>query len=706
MGNSKKGKHKFLLWLLPGAITVTTFLLLVVMLVGGVYRLKESIYSFFAKKEETYTEEEIAQAVNDAGELLKIMEQDPTVFQDGLLLIDKDTVKRILKHVAAYNAEVTKEESVTYEYRVEQGLLKDLPDMDAFGLLSEKEKEEKASASEAAGGANSVPDNADFQYTVTYPETSISTSRNRIDYSGRTMEENIFYMRWQPIVTLCSLYIQANYNNWGKYNDAWENQKKGNIADDVLEKEWEETNYYLDDEQIDAVIDLFAYSYEYISDYTNDTWRNLWGLVNGKISFQDFDHGKSAYKVNIPEVSIDAQTGVITRITQYVPVIAPKSIRNCYIDYTYHYTVLENGNQMLTQRTVTISPVSLVEQMKKLVPHFTENLFLENLKLLPASEDLVTYYKETIFRKAAAGELINENTSDAGICSVIGAIVSKKDVTGAGGNGIINGVEGSGYIYLYPSDGWNGNDIYLRPAPWILVENTDYGLYEITGAALTSLITTDNASKEQILSFLKTFSFDRDGKTRQNCPLFASEQAMNDLADCLVKFQENTGASISGMFGILLQEGGPRSSTLGKENWNFFSYTAGSSWEYATVTYNGHAFRDYRDKYEQAESVYETAAVAAFEEQIYLVYENYWAKGQDTYYKMVWNKTDTEDRDNVYAGITHSYCPPWQDKAMPYSKDSHTGTSYYWKNATSANIGWINRCGYERLKVWEYMLAQ
>lgn len=698
-----KGKRKLLLLTLPGIINVFALLLLVVILVGGVYRLTESIRSFFSKKDVVYTEEQIALAVNDAGALLQVMEQDPSVFQEGLLLIDKDAVMRILERVAEYNAEVTKVESVNYEYRVEQGLLKDLPDMDAFGRLSEKTAEGEEAAS-GSGSTESVT--ADFDYTVFYPEISISTSRDSIDYAGRTMEKNVFYMRWQPIVTLCSLYVQANYNNWGSYNDAWENQKKGSITDSTLENEWEEANYYLDDSQIDEVIDLYAYTYEYISDYTHDTWRNLWGLLNDKISFPDFYRGKSAYKINIPDISSDDETGVVTRITQYVPVIAPKSIRNSYIDYTYHYTTLENGDQMLTQRTITISPVTLVERMKELVPHFTENLFLENLKLLPASEDLITYYKEIIFRKAAVGELINESTSDVGVCSVIGAIVSKKDTTVSGGNGVINGVEGNGYIYLYPSDGWNGNDVYLRPASWIAVENTDYGLYEITGAALTSLTTPDNVSKEQIISFLKNYPFDSDGKTRKNCPLLASEQAMNDLADCLIKFQTSSGASISGMFGILVQEGGLRSTTLGKENWNFFSYTAGSSWEYGTVSYNGHSFRNYRDKYEQVESLYETAAVAAFEEQIYLVYENYWAKDQDTYYKMVWNKTDTADRNSVYAGITHSYCPPWQDKSMPYSKESHTGTSYYWKNATNANIGWINRCGQERLKVWEYMLSQ
>lgn len=703
---AKKGKKKLLLWLLSGLLSVIAFLLLVVMLVGGVYRLKEAIHDFFTKETIVYTEDQIAQVVNDAGELLRIMEEDPSVFQEGMLLLDQDTVKRILKRIDTYNDEVTKMESVTYEYRIEQGLLEDFPDMDAYGVLSDAEPKTEETVPETERSEGQTVAGEKVKYTVTYSDASISASRDSIDYDSRTMGENIFYMRWQPIVTLCSLYIQANFQNWGSYNDDWENQQNGATTEKVLEHEWEEANYYVSDTQIDEVIAVYAYEYAYVSDYTHDSFRNLWGLLGGKITFDDFHRGKSAYKINIPDISIDTETGVATRITQYIPVIAPKYIRNSYIDFTYHYTVLENGDRMLTQRTVTISSASLVEQMKALVPHFTEQLFLENLKLLPASEDLVTYYHDTIFQKAAAGELINESTSDVGDCSVIGAIVPEKDSTISGESGIINGVEGSGYIYLYPTDGWNGNNVYLRPASWILVEETDYGIYEITGAALTSLTTPDNVTREQVVTFLKTYQFDSDGKTRTNCPLLADDQAVNDLADCLVSFQSNTGASISGMFGILLQEGGLRSVTLGKENWNFFSYTAGSSWDYGTVTYNGHTFRDYKDKYARVKSSYEAAAVAAFEEQIYLVYENYWANGQDTYYKMVWNTTDTANRDSVYSGITHSYCPPWQDKSMPYSKDSHAGTSYYWKYATSANVGWINRCGQERLKVWEYMLSK
>ena len=703
---AKKGKRRILIWVFSGSLGVIAFILLVVMLVGGVYRLKESIHDYFYKDTIVYTEEQIARAVNDAGELLRIMEEDASVFQEGMLLLDQDTVKKVLKRVAAYNDEVTKVESVTYEYRMEQGLLEELPEMDAYGVLSDEERKIEDTDLEMASNDENKAGEKKIKYTVTYPEASISTSRNSIDYDSRTMEENIFYMRWQPIVTLCSLYIQANFQNWGSYNDTWENQKNDAITENVLEHEWEEANYYVSNEQIDEVIAVYAYEYAYVSDYTHDSFRNLWGLFGGKISFQDFYRGKSAYKIKIPAISIDTESGIATRITQYVPVIAPKFIRNSYIDFTYHYTALGNGDQMLTQRTVTISPASLVEQMKVLVPHFTEQLFLENLKLLPASEDLVSYYQDIIFQKAAAGELINESTSDVGVCSVIGAVVCDRDATVSGGSGIINGVERSGYIYLYPSDGWNGNNVYLRPAPWILAEEADYGIYEITGAALTSLTTPDNVTKEQVVHFLKTYRFDSDGKTRQNSPLLADNQAVSDLAECLITFQNNTGASISGMFGILLQEGGLRSVTLGKENWNFFSYTAGSSWDYGKVIYNGHAFRDYKEKYEQVESSYETAAVAAFEEQIYLVYENYWAKGQDTYYKMVWNTTDTSDRDSFYSGISHSYCPPWQDKSMPYSKDSHAGTSYYWKHATSANVGWINRCGQERLKVWEYMLSK
>lgn len=709
---ASKLKRKILLWCVATFACLLCFVGLIELTVGGVNRLTESIKNSFAKKGVTYTEAQIAAAVNDASDLLQIMEEDESVFKEGLLLLDKDTVMRILKKVAAYNDEVEKTETVTYEYRIEQGLLKDLPQMDAYGVLSEKEEEAPLPSPSPSASPTASPGTetgaTKVKYMVSYEDLQISTNRKSIDHgSQHAGADDIFYMRWQPIVVLCSLYVQANYDNWGSYNDAWENQQNGTATDTLLKEEWEEANYYLSNAQIDEVISVYAYEYAYHSDYTHDYWRNFWGLFDNKITFKDFKNGKSAYIVNLPEVTVDQTTGVATRITQYVPVIAPDYIRNSYIDFTYHYTLLESGEKQLTQRTMTVSPVVLVEQMKAMVPHFSEDLFLENLRLLPGSTDLVSYYRDVIFQKAAAGELINVNTSDRSVCKVMGAIVSKNDyTTGGNGNGSVNELEFGGSIYLFPTDGWNGNGVYLRPGSWILVPGEDYGKYDISKAALDSLTSPDNVTKEQVVDFLTNYAFDKDGKTRRNCPLLASRQAIDDFAECLIKFQNDTGASISGMFGIIIQEGGLRSSTLGKENWNFFSYTAGSSWGYGTVTYNGHAFRDYKSKYQLEYSPYETKAVAAFEEQIYLVYKNYWAKGQDTYFKMVWNNTDTSNRDTVYSGISHSYCPPWQDKAMPYSKESHVGTNYYWTGAGSGNVGWTNRCGQERTKVMNYMLEQ
>ena len=211
------GKKKLLLWCLAGVIPLLEILLMLVVLIGGVYRLQDTIRSALLKKDASYSKEQIEQVVNDAGTLLKIMEEDPTVFQEGMLLLDQDSVMRILKRVAEYNEEVTKVETVTYEYRVEQGLLKDLPEIDEYGLLSAAKEGDDAQkeAEEGAGLSKSQT-----SYSVSYPETSISASRNSIDYISRTMEEDVFYMRWQPIVTLCSLYIQANYKNWGSFNDA------------------------------------------------------------------------------------------------------------------------------------------------------------------------------------------------------------------------------------------------------------------------------------------------------------------------------------------------------------------------------------------------------------------------------------------------------------------------------------------------------
>ena len=697
--------RKIKAWIAAFFLLTLVLVVLLEILLGGVISLKDSIVTVFTKDGIRYTQEEIAAAVNDAGVLYEYMEKEEELFAKGMLLLDKGSVMRILKQVDAYNKEVEKKEKVTYEYRVEEGLLEDLPKMDAYGNLIKKEnKEDKAPPESMESSEEDKTKKEKVPYTVTYVDATVESARKNIDSTSQLpAAEDIFYLRWQPIVVLCNLYIQANHKNWGTYNDAWE-LGASSVEDTLLEKEWQEENYYLSDEQIEEVLSIYTYEYAYESDYTNDTWRNLWGLINNKILFGDFKRGKSAYKINISESVKDEKLGVVSRVTQYVPMIAPTYVRNSYIDFTYHYTVLENGDQELTQRTITVSPVSLINKMKELAPHMTEGLFLESLKLLPGAADLVSFYRDTIFAMEKNGQIINDVTDSEWECPVIGTIVSNRDNTVTGGGDVINRVEGSAYIHLYPSDGWNGNSVYLRPAPWIMEEGSDYGIYEITGAALSPLTSPDNATKSQIVYFLKNYRFDSDGKTRRNCPLFASEQAIFDTAECLLSFQEKTGASISGLFGIIIQEGGFRSSTLGKENWNFFSYTAGSSWQYNTVEYNGHRFRDYKDKYEKIGSAYQTLAVGAFEEQLYLVYDNYWNKGQDTYYKMVWNNTDVSDRSGIYAGIRHSYCPPWQDKSMPFSADSHVGSIYYWKGATTKNVGWVNRCGAERLKVLDFMM--
>lgn len=684
-GLVSKIRRKFKIWLVLGAFAILLPVLVLDLMLGGVMSLTDSIKDFFKGQNITYTEDELSEVVNDAGALYEIMSKDAYApYSEGIFLLDKKTVLRILKKVDAYNQEVSKTHEFTYEYRVERGVVKDLPSMDAFGMLLEKEEEESSEVKEEKPIVSPTPTATTIPYRVEYEEATIHLSRKNMD-NGAILngQEDIFYLRWQPIVVLCNLYIQSHPSEWGE----------------KLEDGTRPQGYYISDEQIEEIIKVYAFDYSYESDVTYDSWRNHWNFFRDHISFSDLEGGKVAYELYETSYLVDEKTKEIERVTQLIPVIAPKAIRNKFVTYQYNYTEYENGFRQLTERTVSISADSLVNELKRLAPQFSYDLFLEALKQLPGTEDLVWYYEDTIFPMADRGVPVNYSTTSKEECPLIGIYVGAKDHTVNGSDQEL--AEGSLGIRLYPSDGWDGNNISLRPASWIVPVGEVYGIYEIRESAFSSLTSPDNATEEEILTFLKTYPFGETIKSK--CPLFENQKTLEETAKCLYDFQQDTGASISGLFGIMIQEGGLKSS-LGINAYNFFSITPGKSWQYGTYQIgNSQTFRDYKKKYETEESPYESAAVAALEEQIYWVYENYWKDGQNSYYLMVWKHADTSLEEGLYASIGHSYCPPWLDRSMPFSPESHVNGIYYWENANTSNIGWVNRCANEREKVLSYI---
>lgn len=698
-------KHKGLVAVLL-IVLILIPVIAVVAVISAPLTLYQAIQGFFEGS--GLTNDEINVIISDAGLLRDYMKKDEfEPFKEELLFIDADTVIRILDAVDDYNKTVTKPVTITYEYRVETGSYNNLPKLDyetgELEVPDEKEDaEEEPDADEETDTSGEEADEKESSddaqadqtvytpYSVSYEEDSVTLKRVDIDLERRGGKnyEDVFYMEWQPVVALCSMFILQNSENWGiDYVDG------SPVFVGTGDK-----HYYLSDSDIDAVIDIFAYDYTYLKDITKSS------LLT--VKFDDFYKNRgSGFQLNI--VTNDLSEGnveKVERITKRIPSIAPLVISNTYTKFEYNYITLKDGSKRLKNRTFTAQPSKLVDAFYENVEGFSENLFLYILGLLPQTEDQVEYYKNTIF--AENNEVIYTYTTEiASNCPAIGTVVAKDTLSGSGNNnlGDAGGLEiaGDDYIIpLYGIDGWGKR--YLKPGEWIVKEGNSYGSFGVSAAAMGTLRVSDELSKTQIEKCLKNFPFSK--KILNNSPLLANDQAIKDTADCLYQYQESTGTSVCGILAIMYQEGG-FASTITTRGWNFFNITVSTGYK-GIPGYE--RFRDYKTDYENKSGLYQTKAVNAFAEQVGWINDRYWQKGQDSYYLMCFNGYDYSNPGSAYQGISHSYCPPWDDQAMPYSPDSYTiyndgSVHYYWKNANERNTGWVNGCARARSKFAQYM---
>ena len=351
----------------------------------------ESVFNFVFQKK-TYTAEELEEILSDAGLLYDLMKQEEYAKEaEKMLMIDKKTIMRILKAVDEYNREVTKEYKVKYDYRVELGSLEELQNRPLDSLTGSIQKKDGLSGGKGVYSASYYTD------TVTLKRASIDNERE-----GGGLYEDVFYMKWQPVVALCCMYIQANSENWGTYG--WE--------------EGMEQSYYLSDAEIDAIIDIFAYEYTYVRDITR----------SNHIMSMAFDSllrdGSCAFLLS---TATEPEGKGYKRTTRRIPCIAPAYIRNTYITYQYNYETKEDGSRELISRTYTANPKKLVDAFYGLVEDFSPQRYVYILGQLPMSEAVSSYYKDTIFSEESLnGAIYTYTTTDRMQCPVIGAFVSAK----------------------------------------------------------------------------------------------------------------------------------------------------------------------------------------------------------------------------------------------------------------------------------------
>ena len=667
-------------------------------LLAGPVSFSNAVYSFFkSDKYEGLTQDELNAIIDDAGKLRSYIKDvgfdDYTSLMFG---IDKKTALRILDAVADYNEAINTGITIEYEYRIETiSPGESFPTMDRnTGVVT--------GSTEGIDG-----------YKVTYDKTTRYVSRSSVESQEliHNTSQSIFRVRWQPIMALCCMRIIENSPNWGKYT----------IEDGVISQDDSIPNYYLSDKEIDEIIRIFVYQYQFVRDIRSD---DKWVY-----RFDDFmNYGAYGFEVNYGDWDTDKKGNPI-RTTRRMPKLAPYVIQNAYISYEYVYDKYYVGDlegHVLTERILRIEPQALIDEMKAKVAMFDEGWFLLCLEQLPLTEDLCEYY-DGLFQEPDKYKV--DRTDKVGSGNTV--FVFGNAYRGP----TIDDPEGGMTIPLYSMD---TDGRHLVPGEWIVESGNSYGSYYLEREAIRTLLHPDlydeyydsgkfreehgiagpleiiNGGKPAYISYshiekmLNNFPFTNEELTY--CPLLNNAEVRAELAQCLWDYMTENQCSASGFLAIIRQEGGFRNTNIAVNGWNFFNISTYKGDTFSGVPGN-ERFRNYKKEYEgKSGGRYKYAVVNAFYAQINWVYLNYWAAGQDTFYSMSFNGYDVNNPQKAYEGLKHCYCPPWDDKAMPYSKESYItwdgSIVYHWKSAGVNNKGWVNGCAMQQRMFLQSLYSQ
>ncbi len=578
------------------------------------------------------------------------------------------------------------------------------------------------------------PDRGQHMHSEGYDVGGISVSVKDIedawDCGPDGRYERMDKLQWQPVAALCCYYIAMTPEKWGTYTGP-------------------EDTKYISKEKVQELLDIFAFEYTYVQEVQGNR-------TDTRYEFNDYmqwDSVKSPFKTLITYDT--GWGGRRYRNTYRNPMFAPYRIANSYISYMYEY---ERGEEYATgasessgiveyayvkSLTYNVQPSRLIDAMKAKVPGFNEVMYISILKILPKSENYVEYFENVILADDA-DELQTFTTTFSDSSPTINVVTGLRQYSSAvsGGldvNGNASGMpnfgEGSTLIALYPADGQlsAGVKLHIEPHEDIVEEGASYGLYEVKNAATAPLDVLDMEADGGYISgiainrMVNSVEFLNLIPNWETSPLLHNKETRDQFASALYSFQEWQGSSVAGTLAIMKQEGG-FTSRYGRNGYNYYNIAPGRSWQYGKVG----GFRDYKDAHANgayndvellnATSVWDITldgndritdvipAVAVFYEQACWVDRNYWKDGQNTYYTMIFNGYGRGATTGIgaYQQVSHSYCPPWDDTAMPYSPESYTITydnegnsaaHHYWRASTGTrNRGWTNNCADYREK--------
>ena len=227
----------------------------------------------------------------------------------------------------------------------------------------------------------------------------VSLNRLSVDADSAHFGEDVFYLRWQPVLTLCTMFIQNNVDRYGTY----------------AETDTDGDSYYLSNADLQNIIDVFAFKYSFYDDVT----------ATGKtsVSFSRITNESSGYRLQTSldgmDVSAAITNGLTSLTVKRVPALAPQHIFNSYLTYSYQYELLTNGYYRLSSRECVLSPQNFLAACNELIEGFDGELFVQLLSDLDDTEDLVAYYDNLIH-----GQVQTYQTYDPSECPAIGTYVS------------------------------------------------------------------------------------------------------------------------------------------------------------------------------------------------------------------------------------------------------------------------------------------
>lgn len=417
---------------------------------AGIARLLGDSYATMSREEVNAL---IQEDIQDAGDLAYWVDNGYMDLTTAFGVLDRADVLSILNYVSDYDAarwqyvdihhdhcfwEVSELSTTTnnYSYDFEShgvGMIRLGSGDDVYSELFSGSTYEGYCFSVNADGSCS----AFMGHTVHRSYVETETNENGL---------NRFSLRWQPVFVLCVMKAMQDTGQWGASEE---------IRSDVLAgAENGYDDYFLDDWDIDACCDVFAYRFSYYYDvvtaavedgvydyYYDDMGAYSWVYYD---ILEDCDAGAlelwyPGYTYSVGDRTL-LSNNILSEPAYYrtcrVPASAPNIIKNSYETISYRVDTAEylfnsldeEAGGVIVGRTVYSTPHAFVDACEAATDGaFDFSMFIAMLDALPGTDDLVPQYRqlyeewlstESDLDESLAGEL--ETSGFSALGTVIG----------------------------------------------------------------------------------------------------------------------------------------------------------------------------------------------------------------------------------------------------------------------------------------------